>query len=260
MKNKMALVVAVLLGLVSLAGVNKYVKDKENELRGDVNEVDVLVAKDDLDKGTELTDDTVKTGKVPQRYLLREMVKDTTGDRKAYIGKILLEPVKKDQYLLTSYFNLGDIRDSLERRISPGNRAVTVRVDDTSGFAGLLHPGAYVDVLGTFDVEVKLLLGTQVAEQETVTKTLTVLRQKPVLAVGKQLGTTGIAEEASSPTSGESESTTVTLEVSPQEAQELIYAQNKGKISLVLRQTGDKADNPVTPVDMEYLLKKAGMK
>ncbi|MBI5368080.1 MAG: Flp pilus assembly protein CpaB [Planctomycetes bacterium] len=261
MKNKLALVVAVLLGLVSLAGVHKYVKDKEAELRGDVNEVSVLVAKDTLEPGTEVTADMVEPFACPEKYVPMEAIRDSERDRKVYIGQVLHDKVKKGQYLLTKYFNPGEVRESLESRITAGMRAVTVSVDGTSGFSGLLRPGAYVDVMGTFDVEVKLIMGAQVAEENTVTKTMTILRRKVVLAVGKELGTP--MEELSSPddlSSGDEEYKTVTLEVTHQEAQELIYAQNKGRISLVLRKKNDVQETQVQPVDMEYLLKKSGVK
>ncbi|MBI3272141.1 MAG: Flp pilus assembly protein CpaB [Planctomycetes bacterium] len=260
MQNKLALVVAVLLGLVSLAGVHKYVKDKENEFRGDVNEVAILVAKADLERSTELTEDMVTVKMVPERYVPMEALRDSDRDRKVYIGQILHDNVKKDAYLMTLYFNPGETRESLETRVSDGMRAITIRVDDTSGFSGMLRPGMYVDLIGTFEVELKYILGTQVTEQESLTKTFTLLKRKPVLAVGKELGnptgvdTTGPVEET--------EYTTVTLQVTPQEAQEIVYAQNKGRINLVLRRKNDVQDpkEPLVPVDMEYLLKKAGMK
>lgn len=254
MQNKIALLVAVLLGLVALAGIHSYVKKKELELRGDANTVTVLVARDDLSVHDELTEDMVETKAVPEDYLPVEHIKQS--ELHVFLGQELQEPVKAGQYLMTTYFSLGRERSTVEARITPGKRAMTVRVDDVTGLSGLLRPGCYVDVIGTFDVELKYLEGGETRNTETVTQTLTLLRRKPILAVGSNLR---MAESGDNPYADPADLyASVTLEVTPEEAQTLSFAQSKGHLSLVLRNKDDMTEPPPLPaIDMEGLLRRA---
>lgn len=256
MQNKVALLVAVLLGLVALAGIHSYVKKKELELRGDANTVTVLVAKNDIAVNEELTEDMVEKKEVPEEYLPVEHIKPT--ELHTFLGQSLQEPVRAGQYILTAYFSLGRERSAVEARITPGKRAITIRVDDVTGLSGLLRPGCYVDVVGTFDVEFKYLEGGETRNSETVTKTLTLVRRKPVLAVGSNLR---VNENHENPYADPADQyASVTLEVSPEEAQTLSFAMSKGQLGLILRNKDDMSDPkaPLPAIDMETMLRNAG--
>ncbi len=255
MQNKVALLVAVLLGLVALAGIHSYVKKKEIELRGDKNTVRVLVAREDYKAMEELTEDMVDVKDVPEEYLPLEHIKES--ELSTFLGQELQEPVRSGQYLLTTYFLLGRERSTVEARITSGKRAMTIRVDDVTGLSGLLRPGCYVDVVGTFDVELKFLVGGETRNTDTVTKTVTLLRRKPVLAVGSMLRAPDAS--ASNPYADPSDMyASVTLEVTPEEAQTLAFAQSKGALSLALRNKDDISDPKTLPsIDMESLLRNA---
>jgi len=254
MPNKAALLVAVLLGMVALAGIHSYVKKKELELRGDQSTVTVLVAKEDLAVMEELTEDMVEAKEVPEEYLPVEHIKQT--ELHVFLGQQLQVPVKAGKYFLTAYFALGQDRTAVEARIAPGKRAVTIRVDDVTGLSGLLRPGCYVDVVGTFDVEFKLIEGAEVRETETMTKTITLLRRKAVLACGSTVRAT---EGTENPYQDPAEMyASVTLEVTPEEAQTLAFAQSKGHLSLALRNKDDTSDAKMLPaIDMESMLREA---
>jgi pilus assembly protein CpaB len=247
--------VAVLLGLVALAGIHSYVKKKEIELRGDTNTVKVLVAKDDIAAMEELVEDMVEVKEVPEEYLPMESIK--ASELSTFLGQEVQEPVKAGQYLMTHYFLLGRERGTVEARITPGKRAMTIRVDDVTGLSGLLRPGCYVDVIGTFDVELKYLVGGETRNTDTVTKTLTILRRRPVLAVGSMLRAPDAA--TANPYQDPADMyASVTLEVTPEEAQRLSFAQSKGQLSLVLRNKDDISEPKEIPaIDMESLMRDA---
>jgi pilus assembly protein CpaB len=101
--------------------------------------------------------------------------------------------------------------------INPEMRAVTVRVNDVAGVAGFLLPGNRVDVLAT-----------RKQDRRAVTETL--LQDINVLAVD---------QTATTDNSGPVIVRAVTLEVSPDQAEDLVKAKEEGTIQLTLRNPVD---------------------
>jgi len=108
----------------------------------------------------------------------------------------------------------------LELKIPPGQRAMAVRINDVAGISGLIQPNSRVDVLVTLMDQKS---GTQVAKL--------FMENMRVLSVG-----TDIQRDASGKPNT---ATTVTLGVTPEEAERLAIAMNTGSIQLVLRGYGD---------------------
>ncbi len=105
--------------------------------------------------------------------------------------------------------------------IPVGMRAVTVRVNDVVGVAGFVLPGMRVDVLIT---------GHPPGNPTTVTKT--VLQNILVLSAGQTLQTDAAGKPVDAPS--------VTVLVTPAQAEMLTLAGNEGRIQLVLRNGGDQ--------------------
>ncbi len=108
----------------------------------------------------------------------------------------------------------------LELKIPPGQRAMAVRINDVAGISGLIQPNSRVDVLVTIQ---SLDSDKQVAKL--------FMENMRVLSVGTEIqrGSDGKPNQA----------TTVTLGVTPEEAERLAVAMNTGSIQLVLRGYGD---------------------
>ncbi|HCC57668.1 MAG TPA: Flp pilus assembly protein CpaB [Solibacterales bacterium] len=104
--------------------------------------------------------------------------------------------------------------------IAPGQRAVSVRVNDVIGVAGFVQPGMRVDVL---------LSGRPPGSEDSVTRT--VLQNVIVLSAGEVL--------QPEPKGQAIKATLVTLEVSPHDAEVLTLASGEGRIQLVLRNSTD---------------------
>ncbi len=108
----------------------------------------------------------------------------------------------------------------LEIKIPPGQRAMAVRINDVAGISGLLQPNSRVDVLVTIK---------EVDSDKQVAKLF--MSNMLVLSVG-----TEVQRDASGKPIN---ATTVTLAVTPEEAERLAIAMNTGSIQLVLRGYGD---------------------
>jgi pilus assembly protein CpaB len=119
--------------------------------------------------------------------------------------------------------------------VPPGKRAVTVAVDEVVGVAGFVMPGTYVDVVGTMDVDGQAI-------------TRVILQRIQVLAIAQDAKRKDDDPEAEAKVVS-----SATLAVTPQEAQGLILAADRGKIRLAMR--GPKEDasvvlSPITPASL----------
>jgi pilus assembly protein CpaB len=108
----------------------------------------------------------------------------------------------------------------LEIKIPPGQRAMAVRINDVAGISGLLQPNSRVDVLVTIHEE---------NSDKQVAKLF--MSNMLVLSVGTEVQ----RDNQGKPNNA----TTVTLAVTPDEAERLAIAMNTGTLQLVLRGYGD---------------------
>jgi pilus assembly protein CpaB len=116
--------------------------------------------------------------------------------------------------------------------IKEGKRAITVKVNEVIGLAGLALPGNNVDILVN-------------AKDESDKPILKIVECILVLAVGQDLG-----RDETKPKSV----TAVTLEVTTDEAEKLDLARSIGTLSLVLRNQIDKSAGTTDGVRTKELL------
>jgi pilus assembly protein CpaB len=129
--------------------------------------------------------------------------------------------------------------------LDDGKRALTVKVDEVTGVAGFVHPGDHVDVL--MDISMK---GQDQKQQEHFSKTI--LHDITILTTGQ------IWEQK-----GDNKPmvvNTVTLELSPDQAEVLNLASNNGKIRLALRNRNNKTIAQTSGVTTSILVNGAATK
>jgi pilus assembly protein CpaB len=141
------------------------------------------------------------------------------------IGKRLREPAYAGEIILTKRLLDDTAGSMLANSLTPGKRAMTLRIDEISGHAGFLLPGSHVDIISL----------------KSGQKAQTVLKNIKVIAVGQNLSVEGNNVKAA----------TVTLEVDPRQAETLAEVSESGSVRLVLRQRGDdtnlELDQPEPP-------------
>jgi len=120
-------------------------------------------------------------------------------------------------------------RGFLAAVLEPGTRAISISVDAASGVAGLIWPGDRVDVILTQDREGGASIGERIASE-------TVLRDIRVIAVDQDIAQG--AEPSAASKSGRVPST-VTLQVTPEDADRVAVAQSLGHLSLSVRAISD---------------------
>jgi pilus assembly protein CpaB len=212
------MLISLALGLLAAALGFLYLDSRETQLLRRSKELDVMVASRYIPAYTRLDEDWVSFRKIPSDYVPQGAVLEASEIN----GKLTLAPLAKGEPVLFNKLVRSSL--SLAAAVPEGRRAFSLAVDAVSGVSGLLRPGDVVDVL----------LLTEGEEKNGRAMAATLFQLVRVLAVGSlydQEELKGKEREGFS---------TVTLALSPQECEVLLYAQNRGKIHLTLRSPEDK--------------------
>jgi pilus assembly protein CpaB len=223
MKSLRLIVPIVIALVIASAGtllIYRWVKQQTVPVvtqKATLETVPVIVAATDLNWGTKLRGEILRTVSYPKESLPKGFVSEASKVE----GRIVIIPLKEKEPVLESKLAPQSIATGgVAAVVKEGKRAVSVRGDKVIGLAGFINPGNRVDVL----VTVKDPDG----QKET---TKIVLEDILVLATGTQVQEKGKAEP--SPVD------VFTLEVTPEEAERLSLAANEGKIQLALRNITD---------------------
>jgi pilus assembly protein CpaB len=192
----------------------------------------IIAAKRDLRVGELIKKTDIKTVAV----LAKDTPKGSLLADKDALNRVVLYPVTANEPLVASKLSALTGAGGIPATIDPGYRAVSVQITDVSGVAGLIEPGAHVDVLFTRPGNM------------TEAITSTILQNVKVLAMGRAIPT-GQTADPKTP-----RAPVATLIVTPEDAQKLELAKNQGRISLSLRNPLDASDGvDGTPVSADVL-------
>jgi pilus assembly protein CpaB len=207
------LLLALVLGLAAAAYAARWLQQQSAS-----NTLQVIVAKRDLPMGTRLQPDMLQTMAWPKAAAIQDPL--TTLDHA--VGRVIHMPVQRGEPLLQSKLAAVGEKGGLSSVLAPGQRAVTVKVNEIVGVAGFALPGNFVDVM------------VNMPDNQNQPVSKIVIERIRVLAV---------AQDVSSNESKPRVVNAVTLQVSPQQAEQIDLARSVGTLSLVLRSQGD--DMPV---------------
>ena len=256
MKEKLIPIVSILVGVLAFILTHQYLsrqwKELEKErakLYQDAEMISVVAADRDIPAGVTIK----RQGDIGRKKVFRGSISENvvTPDQVAMIyGRKTLFSIKKNDPVFWSYIEGGErVGLGLASIIKSGMRAISLSVGGAAAVSSMIQPNDRIDVLGTF------LFPSKKAPGEMKTVTLTVLQDVTVLATGQRLA----KQPLSGRRQGRSSSyNTVTLEVTPREAELLVFAQQmKGRLTLSLRNPSDvsfEADLP--EIDFEHLESK----
>jgi pilus assembly protein CpaB len=240
MKDKIILAIAVVCGLAAFFLTSVYLKRLRADLYAGARTVPVLVAGRDLPAGAVLKSEDIKVKDVFERAVgqnvfLDSRREDGTRDLDRIVGKRLTLPLRKAEPIWWSHVDLPQARGrGFSYTIKNGLRAVSIGVSGEAAVSGLVKPEDRVDILGTFTMPST----TRPGEVETMT--FTILQDVSVLATGSRTAESTYDPALRAQQQRTSGYSAVTLEVTPREAELLIFAQNmKGELSLTLRNPED---------------------
>ena len=244
MRNKLALVVAVVLGLIAVYGVARLIQGEKQKYEQKNRTVRVAAAGKRIVAGTHidatcLLKEESKDGKVllgieiPEAAITGENIPVSDEDRLYDLA--INRTVERGEPLLVSYFR--QPVEKLDAQLHLGERAITLRVDAITGVASNVAPGSHVDIIGTFPLAQQAGAAPVRAAGAAASRTMLLFQDVTVIAVDNR---TRDEDYASGP--GVMRSRTygsVTVAATPLEANVLVFAQQYGTLTLALRPPAD---------------------
>ncbi|GAA4020402.1 hypothetical protein GCM10022280_20960 [Sphingomonas swuensis] len=189
----------------------------------------ILVARKALPVGTLIDAESFQFQPWPAELMQQAYYTDGAPDANVtkLIGMVVRNPVTAGQPLTRGTLVGPQDRGFLAAALSPGMRAITVPVNDTTGVAGFIFPGDRVDMVLTQSVE-----GGGDGPPLRVSETI--VRNLRVLATDQRVDSKGEDGRPLVKTFAN-----VTMEVTPKIAEKIAVAQSLGGLSLALRSLAD---------------------
>ncbi|MGN1025080.1 MAG: Flp pilus assembly protein CpaB [Faecousia sp.] len=200
----------------------------------------VVVAAVNIPENTRITADMVTLRSISDDSLLANYMVDT----ESVIGMVMTGDVYAgEQIIRDRLVRIGETdtnRKTLAYAVKPGMRAVTIFVDQDTGLVNFLKPGNRVDVLANYTREETRPVLNKEEELEWVQIPTTQLlaQNVQILAVGSSMDKNGASEY-----------TTVTLEVTPQDALNISAVDCWGSLRLLPRSALDDGTIELEPAD-----------
>lgn len=155
----------------------------------------------------------------------------------AFLGSVVRSRISVGEPITDGRVVRPGDRGFLAAVLAPGNRAISVPINATTGISGFVFPGDKVDLLLTHSI-------TESAESDTVRRaTETVLSDIRVLAVDQR---TNDSEEKAAIAK------TATLEVTPKQAEIIAVANELGRLSLSLRSLANDVAEDIRPASRAH--------
>lgn len=201
-------------GVALLAGILAwlYLNGRENDLLRRGHLVRVIAARRYLSAYSRIKAGDLEWREMPAEYVVKGYVLADTDA----VDQLALVAFNADEPLTYNKISSGSA--SLSNSVPEGLRALSIPVDRVSGIAGLVRPGDFVDVLY---LEGRGKPGAEVA---------TLFQGVKVLAAGSMFSEHQEKEDPGG---------SVTLALSPQDAQLAMLAVSLGSLQLALRSIGD---------------------
>ena len=215
----------------------------------------VVVADRDVPAGTVLSPGMLRLQEWPQDALSPAFVAADKKDTKIYeriTGKTMRRAIAKGTPIIETMVFKRERAGFIAGALEPGKRAVSVLVNPDTGIAGLVMPGDRVDVVLTHDIR-KEVSRTQGASPVLAGNIIrfaseTVVRDAGVLAVDQKIDDTDEKAKVVK---------TVTLEVTPKQAETVALAKTMGAISLALRSLAPEEEREETTTTSDIDISQA---
>ena len=274
-KTGLIFILSVGFGIAAAVLSVLYLKNREaaivSKLAGEKTEmVGVVVAKQDLHKGQKINTGDFAVREIPSTYVHSNAISGSEFGN--YVGRFLVDDLNRGKPLLTSFIN-DTFPVDFSDLVKKGRRAITIQIDEPQSISGMLRPGNRIDLY--------VNIATRVVGYNTATAALTGLQnaslQEAAAAAGNALLQTAAGAKATEviipvmedvlvlatgreayddnlDSLGQPQRrrgntfTTVTLDVTPEQAAILSIADDKGDLIGVLRNRNDRGSADFTGV------------
>jgi len=279
MKLRIILVIiAIIIAAGAVFGVITYINSIKASFEEGVETVEVLVAAQNIPKEIAVEDlisaGMVETKGIPKVYLAEGVL--TSLDE--YKGYVVAAPINKGEQITTTNF-IRPEELGLAFIVPDGMIAVSIPFNEIIGVSNLIDVGDRVNIIATFFPEEELSIGSLPAVEEgqpeeevkdTGTEevsagvkkdtTKTLLWNIEVLYIGTRIATAdetgetgGIFGGQQETDAGSIEINTVTLAVTPEDSEKLVFSEETGSVWLALVPTDGIEEEETDGATMENI-------
>ena len=232
-KSKLWLLFTVVVGVVTSLLIGQYLQATQEVIAETKAVATVVVAAKKIPQWTKITKDMLKTKQVSPKSLPEKALTDPI----LAIGQYSTGEIIPEEAVTSNRVASDKTSSDLVYKVPSGYRAITIAIDAVKGVAGLVKPDNRVDVLMTYTIT-----GNPIH-----TRTITLTQNSLVLAVG---GGGPATKEGEAPPPLEN----ITIAVTPQEAEYIMFSESIGKMKLTLRPVTDKNKVDIKSVDHKKVL------
>ncbi|WP_305041474.1 Flp pilus assembly protein CpaB [Geoalkalibacter sp.] len=223
----LALSVAILSGLFAVVLANRWLSRQTPPEVAVIQQeavptARVVIAARDLEVGTPLSAANLTLADWPRGGVPQGSFSDVA----ACEGRVAVARLRAGHPVLAADLAAPGSGPGLVAAIAPGHRAMAIRVDEVIGVGGFILPNTYVDVIAIDD------------QGNKAVKARTLLERIEVLA---------IAQETTNEDGKPKVVKTVTLKLSPEQAEKLALQTSQGSVQLALRNPLDEVAPQLAP-------------
>ena len=223
-KNKISslvvmIIIAVVLGLIAAIGIWQYLNKTQQQVKELSITRAVVVASKSIPAGKKLEESDLAIKQLPAQTI----PKDYPSSIDSLKGRLVKGTIATDEIITEGRLVGQGAAGGLPVVIPPGQRAITIRVNEVVGVGGFISPGDYVDILSVL----------KKSEDQTFSKTI--LQDVLVLAVGDKIFDPNIFSDPQAKIVSQ-----VTFALSPKDAEKLTLASETGQLHLILRPNSEK--------------------
>jgi pilus assembly protein CpaB len=233
-RMKFIVLAAVILSGLATFGLYSYLRQQKARIAQPRTVTrKVVVASLPIPVGKKLEASDLKVSDWPEAIIPVGSVSNAS----ELIGRVIRTEMQAGEAVMETKLAPKGSEGGFSSIIPPGMRALTVSVNHSSGVSGFILPNARVDVLVT--------VSSPAQKEESTTKII--LEDIKVLAVDQTY-----ERKEDDPVTVQ----TVTLLVTPEDAEKLVLASTEGKLQLSLRNTSDRSANSTPGVQLKELIAK----
>jgi pilus assembly protein CpaB len=238
-RNWLTLAGALAMGGVAVFLSNKLLHDYKARIDAQARAahamVKVVVAKRDLTRGSPIATDNFSLREMPAEYVHASALRPGQFDQ--YAGQRLAVGLKRGEALLDAHLESTNMVFSAT--LPKGHVGLTTEVDEVNSISGMLRPNDHID----------LILTARPSNGHGTDTTFPLMSNVEVLATGQ---VTRKRDGANQPRTY----TTITLALSPEDADRVVVAKGSGKLTAVLRNPDDTRPNSTAAMGIDQLLPK----
>ncbi len=238
-RNWLTLAVALLLGGAAVFLSNKLLHDYKVKIDTDARAahqmIKIVVAKRDLPRGAPVVMENFAMRDMPVDFVHSSALRPNQFDQ--YVGQRLAVALKTGEALLDAH--LEATNTVFSATLPKGQVALTTEVDEVNSISGMLRPSDHIDLMVT----------AHPSNGRGAEVTFPLQSNVEVLATGQ---VTRKRDGTNQPRMY----TTITMAVTPEDAERIVVAKSSGKLTAVLRNPDDTRRNTTVAMGIDQLLPK----